>query len=298
MCYYCCEFVEAYNPVTMSKLQSFTALDFETFTAERSSACAIGLVKVIDGHIVQKFYSLINPIPDNRETDNTAVNGITREMLVGAPDFQQLWSTINDIIRDDTLVCHNAEFDRSVWDEQLEFYSCAAPSKYDFFCTFQMTGLSLEDACAKHNIEMGCHHDALDDALACAKVLLAENGYLQVSTFKGGLSTVLKNMAAKKYDRKTLDAIDDSLVENKETPFFHARTVITGVFDVYPNRNELGKILQSLGADINTAISKKTDIVVVGNGAGPSKLRKIEDLRAEGYDIRIIYEPELIKLLS
>ena len=39
----------------MKNIRSFTALDFETLTAERSSACAIGLVKVIDGYITQKF---------------------------------------------------------------------------------------------------------------------------------------------------------------------------------------------------------------------------------------------------
>lgn len=283
----------------MPTLNSFTALDFETFTAERTSACAIGLVKVIDGHIVHKFYSLINPVPDSRTTDNSAVNGITREMVAVAPTFLQLWPTISKIIGNDTLVCHNASFDQTVWTELLNVYGYADDiSKFRFFCTFQMTGLSLEDACAKHHIDIGNHHDALDDALACAKVLLAENGHMQVNTFKGGISVALRQFAAKKYDRSTLDALDDVLVENKDTPFFHARTVITGVFTAYPNRNDLGKKLQSLGADINTSISKKTDIVVVGEGAGPSKLRKIEDLRADGHDIRVIYEPELIALLS
>ena len=283
----------------MKYLDSFTALDFETFTAERSSACAIGLVKVINGHIVQQFYSLINPIPDDRKADNSAVNGITRDMVKLAPTFQQLWPMIDNFIGDDVIVCHNAEFDSSVWDEQLYYYDCASDRfKYRFYCTLKMTGLSLEEACDKHNIDMGCHHDALDDALACAKILLAENGIFQVQTFKGGISAAMAQKGAKKYDRKTLDALDDSMVENKDTPFFHARTVITGTFTSYPNRDELGKTLQALGADINTSISKKTNIVVVGAGAGPSKLKKIEDLRAEGFDIRVMYEPELLSILS
>lgn len=283
----------------MPKLSSFTALDFETFTAERSSACAIGLVKVVAGHIVQQFYSLINPIPDNRAADNSAVNGITREMVDVAPTFLQLWPIINKIIGDDVLVCHNAEFDSSVWKEQMDFYRCAADtSEFCFFCTYQLTGLSLEDACAKHNIDMGCHHNALDDATACARLMLAENGIMQVNTFKGGISAAMSHIAAKKYNKKTLIALDDDAIENKDTPFFHARTVITGIFASYPNRDELGRTLQELGADINTSISRKTNIVIIGDGAGPSKLRKIEELRANGYDIRVIYEPELISLLS
>ena len=112
----------------MQNILSFTAVDFETFTAERSSACAIGLVKVVDGQIVQKFYSLINPIPDNRETDNSAINGITREMVANAPTFQQLWPAIHGVVGNDILVCHNAEFDRSVWEAQMNFYGEMANS--------------------------------------------------------------------------------------------------------------------------------------------------------------------------
>lgn len=283
----------------MEKLNSFTALDFETLTPERTSACAIGLVKVIDGQIVQKLYSLINPIPDNRTRDNSAIHGITREMVAKAPDFGQLWPIIERFVGNDTIVCHNAEFDKTVWTEQLIYYSCVEnPFKYEFFCTYHLTGLSLERACAKHNIDMGYHHDALDDALACAKVLLAENGSFQTNVFSGGISFALKQVGAKKYEHETLDPIDDALVENKETPFFHARTVVTGVFEAFPNRNELGKKLQALGADINTAISKRTNVVVIGDGAGPSKLRKIEELRNDGVDIRVIFEPELISILS
>ena len=61
---------------------------------------------------------------------------------------------------------------------------------------------------------------------------------------------------------------------------------------------ELGKLLQSLGADINTSITKKTNIVIIGNGAGPSKLKKTQELKDSGYNIKLIYEPELIDVLQ
>ena len=283
----------------MERIDSFTAIDFETMTAERSSACAIGLVKVIDGHIAQRFYSLINPIPDNREHDNSAVHGISREMVAVAPTFGELWPTICKIIGDDIIVAHNAEFDHSVWNCQVGSFCCTDnPDKYRFICTYELTGLSLEAACHKHGIDMGVHHDALDDAMACAKIFLAENGRIHANTFKGNLKAVYNQMQSKKYDRGTLNPIDDTLIQNQETPFFHARTVITGVFTEFPNRNELGRQLQALGADINTSISKKTDIVVIGDGAGPAKLKKIQDLREQGCDIRIIYESELVNILQ
>ena len=39
----------------------FTAIDFETANASRDSACAIGLVTVKDGVIVDEYYHLIRP---------------------------------------------------------------------------------------------------------------------------------------------------------------------------------------------------------------------------------------------
>ncbi|MBK7084628.1 MAG: BRCT domain-containing protein [Flavobacteriales bacterium] len=57
-------------------------------------------------------------------------------------------------------------------------------------------------------------------------------------------------------------------------------------------------MVRALGADINTSISKKTQIVVIGDGAGPSKLRKIEKLQDQGVDIRIIYEEEFLQILG
>ena len=56
---------------------TFTVIDIETMTPERTSACALGLVRVENDVIVQKFYSLIKPIPDDRTVTNTHVHGIT-----------------------------------------------------------------------------------------------------------------------------------------------------------------------------------------------------------------------------
>ena len=45
---------------------NFVAIDFETMTPELTSACAVGMVQVVNGVIMQKFYSLIKPYPDER----------------------------------------------------------------------------------------------------------------------------------------------------------------------------------------------------------------------------------------
>lgn len=45
-------------------MDNFVAIDFETANSFRSSICSIGLVVVLDKVIVEKFYSLVKPIPN------------------------------------------------------------------------------------------------------------------------------------------------------------------------------------------------------------------------------------------
>lgn len=98
---------------------------------------------------------------------------------------------------------------------------------------------------------------------------------------------------------KSLLVQDLANVANKETIFYNKKVVLTGVFSQYPVRNVLAEELQKLGADINTAISKKTEIVCLGwDGVGPAKMAKIEELKSNGVDIQLISEEELYKILK
>lgn len=45
-------------------MKDFAAIDFETANECRSSVCSVGVVIVKDSKVVDKFYSLIHPIPD------------------------------------------------------------------------------------------------------------------------------------------------------------------------------------------------------------------------------------------
>jgi DNA polymerase-3 subunit epsilon len=74
--------------------------------------------------------------------------------------------------------------------------------------------------------------------------------------------------------------------------FYRKKIVITGVFDKF-SRNELAAILKSKGADINSAVSRKTDYLIAGHECGPSKWEKAQTL-----GLKIINEQEFIDLLK
>ena len=46
----------------------------------------------------------------------------------------------------------------------------------------------------------------------------------------------------------------------------------------------MAKLLHEVGADVNSAISKRTDYVIIGEDAGPKKLEKITELGIETID--------------
>ena len=73
---------------------------------------------------------------------------------------------------------------------------------------------------------------------------------------------------------------------------------MTGTLSAFPKREVIAGILKQYGADINTSISRQTDIVIVGAGAGPSKMKKIHDLNASGCQIRVVEEPEFHEIIE
>ncbi|EHK96576.1 BRCT [Glarea lozoyensis ATCC 20868] len=68
--------------------------------------------------------------------------------------------------------------------------------------------------------------------------------------------------------------------------------VVTGVPPTLGRKNAEA-LVQAYGAKLLKSLSKKTDFVVVGNDAGPTKLEKIEEL-----GIKVIDEDELVAMLE
>lgn len=160
-------------------MQDFVAIDFETANGRRSSVCSVGIVIVRGGKIVDKFYSLIKPIPNYYTYWTTEVHGLTRKDTDGQPVFPEVWSKISDKIKGLPLVAHNRPFDESCLKAVFAEYGMEYPN-YDFYCT-----LAASRRCLKHlrshqlhlsaaacGYDMTDHHHALCDAEACAAIAL------------------------------------------------------------------------------------------------------------------------------
>lgn len=279
-------------------IDTFVAVDFETMTTKPTSVCAAGFVKVRHGVICEQWYSLIKPIEDDKTDTFTWLHGISREMTAESPTFPTAHAKLRELIADGSpIVCHNAKADIK-FIEACEWEYTLDNIADNYIDTYAISGTNLADACTDYCIDLGNHHDALCDARACAQLLLALQG-LPITPPKPERRGKFDEMAeAKHIDKHTLSVPTEDEISDKSTIFYHSNCVITGTFAAYPKREELAKILRDLGADINTAISGKTTLVVAGEGFGPKKMADIEKRQAAGQPITLIDEGELMTILE
>jgi DNA polymerase-3 subunit epsilon len=159
---------------------NFAAIDFETATGYQHSACAVGIVTVVNGIIAEEFYSLIQP-PDNEYWwQNIKVHGITPKDTLQAPTFDEIYPELRSRLRGKRIVAHNESFDRNVMIKSMNYYQLdyndlELPNRWD--CTVKMyrakgfASAKLDICCKAMGIDLN-HHEALSDARACAKLYL------------------------------------------------------------------------------------------------------------------------------
>lgn len=277
----------------------FVAIDFETMSPLQTSACAIGMVKVIDGEIVKQFYSLINPVRDEY-TDkqlNRSIHGIDLATAEKADTFEEIFDEVRSFIGTWPLVCHNSGTDIGILKRLMEFYGLSGINTERVIDTYALTGKSLSDCCKQYGIKEDNHHNALWDAETCARIYLELIGKPLIST-AGSSPWGASKDSKRKIDSSRLKRLDDDQVENKDSIFYKSTVVITGVFEHFPDRDALAAKLQSLGAKVSSSISKKTTHVLVGQGCGPKKLEKIRELQDAGVDIVILREHQFAEILG
>ena len=158
----------------------FTAIDFETANSSNASACAVGLVRVRGGEIVDRTGWLIRP-PAGHDVFfelNVRIHGIRPEDVADAAPWSRQLADIVAFVGSDVLVAHNAGFDMGVIRAACAatFVSCP---EYAYLCslqvarrTYSLESYRLPVAAMAAGFEGFNHHDALADAEACAAIVI------------------------------------------------------------------------------------------------------------------------------
>lgn len=155
----------------------FAAIDFETANYRGDSACAVGVVIVEAGRIVERIYELIRP--PSRQFSFTHIHGLIWDDVKSARDFAAVWDDIAQATATvEFLAAHNAPFDKGVLAACCATYDLPAPDQ-PFVCTVRLARAQwdirptkLPDVCRFLGIELR-HHQADSDAEACARIVIA-----------------------------------------------------------------------------------------------------------------------------
>ncbi|MBY0298186.1 MAG: 3'-5' exonuclease [Methylobacterium sp.] len=172
------------------------AIDFETANERRDSPCAVGLAWIEDGRVVRRAARLIRPAELRFSPFNIAVHGIRPRDVADAPHFPEAMAEFLPDLPGALVLAHNASFDVGVLAATLQAYGLPVPA-FTSLCTVQLArrqwpgqGRYRLSAVAERLGIAFRHHDAGEDAFACAEIALAalrETGAPDLATLAAAL---------------------------------------------------------------------------------------------------------------
>ena len=157
----------------------FYALDVETANPDQFSICQIGIVVFENGRVVDTWSSYIDP-QSYFHWAFIRVHGITEEMVKGQPTFARVYPKLRRLL-ENNIVVHHSPFDKVAFHKAFDrFYlepfharwldSVKVASKAFGNGTLE-GGYNLANLANYLDIDFK-HHDALEDAIACGKVVV------------------------------------------------------------------------------------------------------------------------------
>lgn len=315
----------------------FIAIDFEIANSNYSSACSLGLVGVKDNDIVEEKYYLIKPLGMNFGETEMEIHAITPETVANSPSFPELWHEISHYFNGNSIIiAHNAVFDMSVLKNCLMEYNLEIPD-FNYICSIPIStracrgknvGKSLKDRCNYFEIEMGQHHNSLDDAKACANLVIKclklkkrKSITSYCSTFSSIPIKVFKDLNPLREFRKNKTYNNSNLPSNKfnqisiseitatmetidtSNDFYNKNLVFTGELKNMDRKQAMQSVV-NLGGMLKNGVSSKIDYLVVGaqdesitKDGISTKEKKAYELIEKGYNIKILNESQFLSII-
>lgn len=274
----------------------------------------MGLTKVRGGVVVDEGYWLMRPPAghDHFDSRNITIHGITPDDVQGAPRFKDVFGEVREFIGADALVAHNAAFDLGVIRSASEVSGMAAPA-FDYACTvvlsrknYSLPSYSLPFVAEAAGVPLVNHHDATEDARACAGIMV-DIAVKHSAASVAGVFTSMKlamphadawdpaNGELSKATRSALEKLADGAqgapartggraswstegpnplpnpMADVAHPLYGQTVVFTG--DLGLQRPEAKLRAAHYGAQCASSVTRKTTVLVVGSGFAATDLR-------------------------
>jgi DNA polymerase-3 subunit epsilon len=179
----------------------FVAVDVETACSDMGSICQIGIVGFIDGRELFSYESLIDPKHDFSPF-NIRVHGIDAARVVGQPCFAGAFQRIAGLLDDRVVVAHSG-FDRTALAAACRSHTLPSIRCrwLDTVTIARRTWPELEShrlsRVAQHLGIRFRHHDALEDARTCGRIMAEAIGKtgIAVSEWEDELKSAPRQLA-------------------------------------------------------------------------------------------------------
>ncbi|MBV5221300.1 PolC-type DNA polymerase III [Staphylococcus hominis] len=171
----------AYKPTDRNlKDATYVVFDVETtgLSNQYDQIIELAAVKVKDGEIIDKFERFSNP---HEKLSETIINltHITDDMLVDAPEIEEVLTEFKEWVGDAIFVAHNASFDMGFIDTGYERLGLG-PSTNGVIDTLELSRTinteygkhGLNFLAKKYGVELTQHHRAIYDTEATAYIFI------------------------------------------------------------------------------------------------------------------------------
>lgn len=290
----------------LEDVNDYVVIDLETtgLDPKWDDIIEVGAVKVLNGEIIDKFQSLVNPgYPIDPFI--SSLTGITNEMLSSAPDIEKVLPEFLSFLGGSIVVGHNVNFDINfLYDSCVNIMG--TPISNDFVDTMRLSRRifteqrhhRLVDVTKRLDVEDNIEHRALSDALktyACyekIKLYLADKGISFQSLYPSH-----KSYKHKPYNLHAKDIKTSNESFDEDSPIYGKIFVFTGTLEKM-TRREAMQIVVDNGGLCGDGVTKKTNYLVLGNNDycssikdGKSrKQKRAEELKLSGVDLDVISE--------
>ena len=282
----------------------FVAIDVETANPDLASICEVGAVTFKDSKPGHTFQTFVDP-EDEFNPVNVSIHGIDESSVGGCGTFPVAMESLRPLLNENIVVSHTA-FDRVSLARAGEKYQLPAIEcrwldtariVRRTWKQFAKSGYGLADVAEWCGIDF-VHHQAHEDARAAGEILVravAETGLSLedwlLRAWQPGRSSTSPSPPIKR-------------MGNPEGPLAGEVIVFTGALMI--PRREAADLAASKGCDIETSVTNKTTLLVVGDQdlrrlgghQQSSKHRKAESLIESGQQIRILGETDFIRMVD
>jgi DNA polymerase III epsilon subunit-like protein len=305
----------------------FCAIDFETANLDRGSPCAVGLVKVMDGRVVQSERWLMRPPPENDDFHpfNVALHGIGPADVRDQPRFAERLPGILAFAGGLPFVAHNAAFDMGCMRDACDWSEISWPEA-SYACTLvlarrtwrELLSYSLPWVVDAAGLSLDSHHDPEADARAAANVMLAIARHHEATSLEEVLDSACCRMGhiSSAYDWKGCagkyasgagpELPDVNPDADPDHPFYGLEIVFTGALGSMTRGEAWGMVAEAGGSPAK-GVTKNTNVLVMGyqdarklapGSTLSRKAQKAADLRTHGQDIEIMPELDFLQQLG